>query len=306
MNKLTYLLLKGSAKLFALIPFRTLYAFSDFVAFVLRRLVKYRLKVIENNLKNAFPGKNAAEIAALIPGIYRNLSDMILETFKGYSTPTPVLLKRYYCLNPEISNRFFDKGRSVIFAMSHYGNWEWGTQVASRYFKHELHSFYKPLSNKTVDEFICQNRLHYGMSLESIYKTKFIFRGENHKPRAFFMLSDQIPIKLKNAHWVQFMNQDTPCLQGLEAYARMFDMPVIYLDVQRVRRGFYTIELDLLCESAKITKPGEITEIYMHKLESILKRKPENWLWSHRRWKRKRSVQPETVKSQKEEVLHLI
>ena len=35
------------------------------------------------------------------------------------------------------------------------------------------------------------------------------------------------------------------------------------------------------------TLPGEITERYMRKLEGIIIKKPEDWLWSHRRWKSK-------------------
>jgi Kdo2-lipid IVA lauroyltransferase/acyltransferase len=305
MNKLTYLLLKGSAKMFAIIPFKILYAFSNFVAFVLRRLVRYRYEVIETNLQKAFPGKTSDEIKSIIPKVYLNLSDMILETLRGYYSKTSVLLKRYKCLNPEVVNKFYEEGRDVIFAMSHYGNWEWGTQVASRYFKHELHSFYKPLSNNTVDKFINENRLSHGMKMESIYKTKFLFRRSNQRPKAFFMLSDQIPINLKSVHWIQFMNQDTACLPGIETYARMFDIPVIFVDVQRVKRGHYMLRLETLSSSPKLTRPGEITRMYMDKLESILKKKPEDWLWSHRRWKRKRQVQMEPLEQQQEQLYQL-
>lgn len=261
------------------------------MAYILQYILHYRINVIEENLKRSFPNKSKDEIARIRNNFYKNLSDVMLETLKGYTLSTNALLKRYRCLNPEVANNFYEQGRDLIFAMSHYANWEWGTQVASIYFKHQLISFYKPFSNKLFDDFINKNRLKHDMRLESIYKTKFTFRSPGEKPRAYFMLSDQSPSKHKNAYWTDFLNQETACLHGLEGYARLFDIPIIYVDVQRVKRGYYTTRLEVICDSPKNLHPGQVTGIYMKKLEEILNRKPDDWLWSHRRWKMKNSNQ---------------
>lgn len=290
MNFLAYLSFRVFQGLVAILPFRVLYAFSDVFAFLMHHIVRYRYKVIEVNLRNAFPNKGSKEIKKIIHLYYRNLGDVFLESIKGYSVNTSEMLNRYYCLNPEVSNAFFAQGKDVIFAMSHYGNWEWGTQVAAVYFNHSVISFYKPLSNKYIDRFIFQNRNKHKMALESIYKTKFIFRSHSEKPKAYFLLSDQSPSNRKTAYWVNFLNQDTACLHGIESYARLFNIPVVYLDVQRIRRGFYTVELDLICANPQETVTGEITQKYMQKLEGIITQRPEGWLWSHRRWKMKKPV----------------
>lgn len=297
MNVLVYLVFRIFKFINSLIPLRIIYFFSDAFAFALEHIFRYRQKVITQNLEKSFPEKGVEEIKSIRHKFYRNFSDVMLETLKGYSISSRTLLKRYKCVNPEIANEYFSKGKNIIFAMSHYGNWEWGTQVASSYFKHQLISFYKPFSNKLVDDYINRNRLQHGMVLQSIYKTKFIFRS-NEVPKAYFLLSDQSPGRRRRSYWVKFLNQDTACLHGLENYARLFDLPVIYVNVNRTRRGFYEIGLEEICSTPANTKPGEITAIYMKKLESIIRAQPEYWLWSHRRWKMKKNNQNQHFQNQ--------
>ncbi|HSH50124.1 MAG TPA: hypothetical protein VK982_00215, partial [Bacteroidales bacterium] len=85
-----------------------------------------------------------------------------------------------------------------------------------------------------------------------------------------------------------FLNQDTACLHEPEKHAKNNNYPLVFLKIQRVKRGFYELTVEKLIEEPAKTNEGEITQIYMHKLEKIIKDKPENWLWSHKRWKRKR------------------
>ena len=103
------------------------------------------------------------------------------------------------------------------------------------------------------------------------------------------MISDQSPSNLKKARWVKFLNQDTACLHGAEVYAKKYNVPLIFGDVQRIKRGYYTVTLSVFEDNPQNTAEGEITESYMKKLEEIIKAKPENWLWSHKRWKHKKT-----------------
>jgi KDO2-lipid IV(A) lauroyltransferase len=198
------------------------------------------------------------------------------------------LLKRYHCVNPELANHYFDKGQSIIIALSHYGNWEWGTQVASNVCKHNVVTFYKPISNKYIDSYIQKLRSHKKMGLLSIYETHRITQKNGEKPKAYFMVSDQCPGNSKKAHWMKFLNQETACFRGIESYARLFNIPVIYLDVQRQSRGYYTVEMQEICKTPSDFPKSGITEAYMKKLEKIIGQKTEYWLWSHRRWKMKK------------------
>jgi len=288
MKLLEYILFRCFQAFIGIMPIRGLYVLSDINSFVVQKIARYRRDTVYKNLRLSFPEKSEVEIRRISRDFYQNLCDVAIESIKGYSLNVDELMDRYRCLNPEVANEYFDKGQSVIFALSHYANWEWGTQVAGTIFKHDVFSFYKPLSNKYIDKYLRKQRALRGMKLCSIYQTKFIFRSEDEMPRAYFLVSDQNPSSRRKSYWVKFLNQDTACIHGIESYARLFNLPVIYADVQRVNRGHYTVTLDVLCDKPKDTQTGEITTKYMNKLEEIIVKKPEDWLWSHRRWKAKK------------------
>lgn len=285
MMRLEYLLFRLVYSFIRVVPFRLLYPLSDTFSYILQHIIRYRKSTVVKNIRNSFPEKSGKEIKRIVHSYYLNLCDVSLESIKGFTLSLEQLNKRYKCLNPEVANGYFDKSLSVIFALSHYANWEWGTQVANSIFLHNPISFYKPLSNKYIDRFIISKRETKGMVMCSIYNSKFIFRSEERIPRAYFLVSDQNPSNKNNAYWVNFLNQDTACIHGLESYGRLFNIPIIYADVQRIRRGHYTVTLEALCSNPRNTKKGEITNQYMNKLEGIIVKKPEDWLWSHKRWK---------------------
>jgi KDO2-lipid IV(A) lauroyltransferase len=136
------------------------------------------------------------------------------------------------------------------------------------------------------------SRTRFGTTLASIKETSLTFETYNNTLTIFLMASDQGMQKhqTERAYWVQFLNRDTPFLHGMEKYARLNNLPVIFTDIQRVKRGYYTIELSILTTNPLELEEGVLTEMYARKLESVILKKPENWLWSHRRWKFQRPI----------------
>jgi len=101
----------------------------------------------------------------------------------------------------------------------------------------------------------------------------------------YFFGADQSPRNTNRSHWMMFLNQDTACITGPEFFARRYRLPVVYFDVQRVKKGYYSVRLEVIEQDSANTAPGEITENYMQTLEKYILKKPEDYLWSHRRWK---------------------
>jgi KDO2-lipid IV(A) lauroyltransferase len=285
MKYLEYVFFMLQKALISAMPYRFLYAFSDLNAFILRYVFRYRTDVVKQNLRRSFPEKTEDEINAITRKFYHNLIDIMVESIKGYSLNISILNERYKFLNIDVANKYFDKNRDIILALSHYGNWEWGSQIGSSAFRHSLFAFYNPLANKYIDKYVESNRAKRKIKLIPIDKAKIPAREEGATPRAYLLLSDQNTSSRK-AHWMTFLNQNTPCHRGMDLYARQYNMPVIYVDIQRIKRGHYTVELEELVTDPVNSAPGEITERYMRKLESVIRKKPEDWLWSHRRWKR--------------------
>lgn len=288
MQYIGYLLFRVIIFLFKFIPFRCLYLLSDFLFFLLFYIVKYRKNVVLTNLKNSFPEKSEEDIKKIAKDFYHNLSDITLESIKGLTMNKKQLLKRYKVINLEFEHKYYEKGTGVIAVGSHYANWEWGIMCFSLQFSHETHGIYKPLSNKFIDKYIRKSRAAGGMNLVPIMETYNHFQKNFEKPPMQMLVSDQSPSNINKAHWIKFLNQDTACLHGMESYAKKYNLPIIYGDVQRVKRGYYEIKMLPVFDKPRETSEGEITKKFYEILEEIIICKPENWLWSHKRWKHKR------------------
>lgn len=271
--------------LIGILPFWILYAFSDFARFLLKDVFGYRKKVIVSNLRRCFPEADDQEIKKLCSDAYKNLMDVLVEGFKAFTMSKKQVLLRHKILNPELMDAYKDSSKNVIATPCHYGNWEWGALSPSLQLNYEVVAFYTPLSNPYMDRFIRKNRSRTGAMLASVRQTTPTFDKLTDSRSIFIMAADQSPSKPDHAIWVDFLGQRTAFLHGVEKHARQRNLPVVFVDIQRVKRGYYTLELSFITENPTQTEPGEITARYVKKLEETILNNPGNWLWSHRRWK---------------------
>jgi KDO2-lipid IV(A) lauroyltransferase len=271
-----------------IMPFRALYLFSDAMFFVIYHVIGYRRNVVLINLSSSFPEKNAVEINSLSKKFYQHLCDITLESIKGFTMSPQEIVCRHRILNPELADYHFDKGVSTISVPAHYNNWEWGSLSPGLQLKYPIVGFYKCLSNKQVDIFVKAHRARFNTRLAALKETSGTFKDLSDIPHAYIMASDQSPTNLKECYWIDFMNQETAWLHGPEKYARRYNFPVIYVDIQKVKRGFYELKLVLLTEDPSSLPEGEITRLYTQHLEKSILNEPAYWLWSHKRWKHKR------------------
>jgi len=288
-----YYIFKLFTFIFKVTPFWLLYFISDLLFVFLCYLIPYRKKVVRQNIEHSFPTLNKKEQSKIIRGFYHNLCDILLEGIKGFSITKKELKIRYVFLNPEVMNDMFDRGQDVISVGSHYANWEWGIIAAPLQLKHKLYALYFPLRNKYIDDYIKKSRNRLGTELVSTGEVKRIFDKKDDKPCSYFFGADQNPANAKGAHWMKFLNQDTACLKGPEFFARRYNVTIVYFDVQRLRRGYYTVTLKVLEADANNTSSGEITSCFMSTLEKIILKKPQDYLWSHKRWKH---IRPDSKK----------
>ena len=292
MQFILYLIFLFFTGLFSFMPFWLLYRLSDLLFLLLFYVFRYRKKVVIKNLENAFPQKNTKEIFYIARGFYHNLCDILLEGIKGFSISKRTIVKRYKILNPEILLANYNKGESVIALAGHCSNWEWGAFAGGLQTIHTNIAFYKPLSNRYIDNFMQRIRAKCKTKLVSIYTTARTFKDYKNTLCVYLMIADQSPSNVQKAYWVNFLHQDTACLHGPEKYACLYNLPLYFLDIRRVKRGYYEVEILKLIDNPNDYKEGQITEKYMQILESVIRRSPENWLWSHRRWKKKRINSP--------------
>jgi len=288
MDKFVYYITVFFIRLFGLLPFSAIYKISDFLSFVLFYLVKYRRSVVYKNLKLCFPEKSEKEIRDIARKNYTNLSDLIVEAMKGFSMDFNDISKRYRIVNPEILDPYFEEGRSVIIFLNHFGNWEWARFCSKLGFKHKIIVFYKPLANTYIDEYLRETRVDMGMSMVSFYDIQKTLIEKKNEVYMYILVGDQSPTNLKKAVWANFFNIETACVHGSEKYAVQTGYPIIFANIQRIKRGCYELTAKLLFENAQGTAKGEVTQVYMKELEEMIRKTPQNWLWSHKRWKHKK------------------
>jgi KDO2-lipid IV(A) lauroyltransferase len=273
-------------------PLRILYGVSDVFYVLLFYIFGYRKKVVLNNLRSSFPYKTEQELLVLRKKSYRYFCDLFVETFKTLTISKKAMIR--HCSIEEQSlallHKLASNGESVLLVLGHKGNWEWAGNTFSLLCKHQLFVIYHPLSNVHFDQLMYKMRTRFGTKLIAMKDTfKEMVRHRNTLSATAF-IADQTP-QPNNAHWMTFLHQDTPVFEGTEKIARKLNRKVIFVSVQKVKRGYYTIVLD----EKNVLNPNDfkesaLTEAHMRKLEESIIEEPETWLWTHRRWKHKRNI----------------
>jgi KDO2-lipid IV(A) lauroyltransferase len=266
-----------------ILPFPLFYGFSSVVGWLVRHIFRYRLKTTRSNLEALDIGRDSRK--RLIGKSYRNMADITLEAARSFTISEAQVNLRHRIVNPEILQPYFDSGTSMICVTGHYGNWEWGAFSAKLQTPFHIVGFYKPLKNKRLDRIVRMNRGRFGTELASIKETFATFERNVGTPTIYLMAADQSPRNTENAIWVKFLGRETAFLHGPEKYSRLYNYPVFYAEILRVKRGHYDLHLSILADDPASLPEGEVTRRFAEKLESVIRKKPEDWLWSHNRWK---------------------
>lgn len=287
MPYLAFLLLRAVAALFRIVPWAALPVLSDGLAFLLYRVVGYRKTVVRENLTRVFPEYSAAQRAEIAWKSYQNLTDITLETIKAFTAPLEQIRERCPCINPELVNAYLDQGQTVLITGGHYNNWELACLTIPHGLNGAAVTVYKALSNTHVDTYYNANRARGGTLLASMEDTFSMIRKRREQASAFLFLSDQSPSSRKSAQWVRFLGQDSAFLPGVDVLARKFNYPVLHFNIVRLRRGYYQLRYENLFNNPALAQEGDITRAYAARIEAEIRAQPENWLWSHKRWKMK-------------------
>ena len=272
----------------SLLPYPLLYGLSDLLFFLFYYVVGYRKKIVIQNIQRSFPDKTPKEHKAICKEFYRHFCDLILESLKVFTISEKEVKERMVFVNPELVNRYYDQGQSIILAGGHYNNWELFAVGIDAAIKHPAIAIYKPLSNPFFDEKMRTTRSKYGLRMISTKVVKEVMEQEKNNLSITIFGIDQSPGNPRKCYWTKFLNQDTGVLYGAERYAKAFNYPIVFGHITKVKRGHYTFEFIEVSNQPQITRFGEIIENLTQLLEKDILQKPAHWLWSHKRWKHKK------------------
>ena len=271
----------------SLLPLSLLYPIAALGYYLVYYIFPYRKQVVRENLVNSFPEKSQAEIIRLEKKFFRYLCDLIVEILKMASISKSELQRRVKFTNLDQVERYFSEGKSVLACTGHYGNWELCMLALGTYLSAPEYVIYKPLNNEIFGNWFYKIRTRFGNRFISMRQTLRSIASTRNEATMFCFAGDQTPVGSEAHYWINFMNQPTPVLLGLEKIAMQTNRPVFYFSTRIIKRGYYEVDCIPLCLDPKSTQEYQITNMQFAFLENILKKEPAYWLWSHRRWKHK-------------------
>ena len=292
MAKLGFHIVKLWVTFLSVHPFWLLYLKSDVYYFLVYHLLRYRRKVVRQNLLRSFPDKDAKEIRRIERRFYQNLCDLFVETPKLLRIKSNGYQSRITYTNPELAQRLYEQGKNVFYAIPHSGNWEWFGKMIPQFAPHKALAIYKRVKNPVFEQLMLYIRT-CDSTLEMVESNMVLRRLAQLRDskNAVLMMADQSSPGLATDYWTEFLHQDTCWFTGIERIAKKLDYAIVFVDMRRKGRGRYEVSFELVTDNPKETNDGEIMERYVRCVERFIKANPDNWLWSHRRWKHTRNQQ---------------
>ncbi|WP_338410394.1 lysophospholipid acyltransferase family protein [uncultured Flavobacterium sp.] len=289
MQLIVFILFYPFLWIISILPFRVLYLLSDFVFFIVYRIIKYRKKTVRENLALALPHLSKPERDLIEKKFFKHLCDMFLEMIKTLSISRKEIENRFVFTNLELYKDLEKKNKSVALLCAHYASYEW-TVSMNHYITYKGYGIYKKIANTYFDRLVHHIRSKFKATLISTKETASTIE-KNHANGVLSLYgfaSDQSPRLDKAMHWCKFMGIETPVHTGAELLAKRYDLNLIFLRVKKVKRGYYEGTFELMAENPKDTKRFEISEDFIHRVEKQILEDPEFYLWTHKRWKHRR------------------
>ncbi|SIQ99254.1 KDO2-lipid IV(A) lauroyltransferase [Chryseobacterium sp. RU37D] len=273
------------------LPLKILYIFSDIIFFLNYYIVGYRKKVITNNLTNSFPEKSEKEIAEIRKNFYLNFSDYLVETVKSFSISETESRVRMQHINQKVFHEAKAEGKNIIMLAGHVFNWEWINALATIIPQDHCHPVYRKVNSDFWENQMKKVRNKFGNeALEAKEVILNIVRSKNDGSSAYMFVADQTPHFAHITYGLEFLNQRTPVFTGYDRLATKMDLAFIYCEMKKVKRGFYQVNYHRIYPDGEKFVEYEVVKKFHKLLENTLHKRPDNYLWSHRKWKYQNSI----------------
>jgi len=238
------------------------------------------------NISRAFPSESPVNTKSIEKRFYHHLADYMVESAAMIRMTKSDYSKRFRFVNIDLFDEALKQGKNVLIATGHYGNWEW-MGCLPLFSENSIYAVYKEQSNRFINSVMLYAREQHGIRLlpyPGVYKE--ILSLPPGKSVAVLMLADQRPKMENRARWIEFMNQDVTYFRGLDNIYKAMKGVAFYVQIQKIKRGHYTIEFIPLKPQPLEDNSGEwLSKRYFKALEENIRIDPAFYLWSHNRWK---------------------
>lgn len=277
--------------LFSKLPLKVLYLISDLIFFVIYILVGYRKTVVSENLKNSFPHKTPEERNKIQRKFYLNFSDYIVETLKSFTVSSNELRVRVQHINQDVFHEAKAENKNVILLAGHIFNWEWFNALATIIPQENCFPVYRRVQSSFWEERIKGIRNRFGnQALEAKEVIRHIFKNNNDGNSVYMFVADQTPHVSEVTYGLNFLNQKTPAFIGYDKLSTRMDLAFVFCEMKKVKRGYYQINYYRIYPDGEKFVEHEVVKKFHKLLENTINKRPDNYLWSHRRWKYQHAI----------------
>ena len=273
----------------ALLPLPVLYFISDGGYFIVYHVLGYRKDIVLDNLRNAFPAKSDDELYQIRKRFYKSFCDQWIETIKLLSISKEELNRRFSG-NWEVFRQLGAEGKNTYAILGHNFNWEWANVACQYNTPQQYACIYLPVESSAFNRMMLRVRSGSGAWMVSMKALKSGLSRLKDVQHILALAADQNPSAPEVAEWISFMNREAPFFRGPEQMARRAKAAVVFAGIRKIKRGYYKINLLRYCDDASLTTAGDILKAYVSFVESQIRAQPENWLWTHKRWKHSKPV----------------
>ncbi len=286
MQLLVFILVYPFIWLLSILPLRVLYILSDGIYLFLYYIIGYRKKVVRNNLKLSFPNKSDKERLVIEKKTFHHFIDTFMEMIKSFTISQKEISERFQYKNVEILQNLYKENKSLIAMTGHYANWEWTVNVSS-VTRYKGYAAFMVISNKYFDRKIRSSRMRFGANFVPSKEFRDIMVQNNREKilGIYGLVSDQSPLLKKTHYWSDFLGVRVPVHTGAEMLAKKYDYPIVYFRTERVKRGYYVANVEIITEHPRDYKDYDLTDIFLKKLEDQIRKEPEFYFWTHNRFK---------------------
>lgn len=273
------------------LPLWVHYLFSDFIFVIIYYVVGYRKKVVIANLQNSFPEKDPEELRKIRRHFYRNFGDYIVEMVKSFTISSTELRVRVQHLNQDIFHQAKAENKNIILLAGHIFNWEWFSALATILPQEKSFPVYRKVQSKFWESHVLKIRNRFGnQAIEAKEVVRHIFRNENDGDSVYMFVADQTPHVSEVSFGLDFLNQKTPVFIGYDKLSTRMDLAFVYCEMKKVKRGFYQINYQRIYPDGERFEEFEVVKKFHKLLENTINKRPDNYLWSHRRWKYQHAI----------------
>jgi len=247
----------------------------------------FRRDVARENLRMAMGGTiGAEEIDRIVYRVFENIGRTAVEVFRFPRMSRDELLQRVDCDDPGMFERARAGGKGAIMLSAHFGNWELlGAWIAT--LGHPIDVVVKPQRNSSADEFYNNLRRSMGVGIIPTQKASKQILVSLKKNRLVAILADQyaghdgVP--------VEFFGRKTATHHGPAAIALKLGCPIHHGVLIRQSDGRHRAVHGGPIPFERSQSPEDdiirLTQEYTRIIEDYIRQYPDQWLWTHRRWK---------------------